>query len=360
MSVEKLKENKYKIVITIGRKNGKKIRYAERFVGGLRQARLRENELKIQLKEGNSIQKCYLTFKELSEEYLEKQKYKLSPKTYVTYEQRVRIVNTQIGDIKLKDLNTKILENFYFYMKNEYISEKSKKNISNTTLQHYYTMINNILEQAIKWGYIKQNPNIKIDKPKRERNEIKVYTKDEVIELLEVVKNESLLYQSIIYLALDLGCREGELVALTWDDINLKTGEVKINKTVQYIKGETIEKETKTVNSDRKVFITSTTINLLKKYKLEQQKNKMLLGNKWGNSNRILVNDFGNGINHDTPYQILKKIIKRYNLKDITFHGLRHTNASLKIEQGIQSQIISKSLGHSSIQITHKYYSHFY
>lgn len=95
-------------------------------------------------------------------------------------------------------------------------------------------MINNILEQAIKWGYIKQNPNIKIDKPKRDRKEIKVYTK-EVIKWLEVVKNESLLYQSIIYLALDLGCREGELVALTWDDINLKTGEVKINKTVQYI-----------------------------------------------------------------------------------------------------------------------------
>lgn len=65
---------------------------------------------------------------------MEKQKYKLSPKKYVTYEQRVRIVNTQIGDIKLKDLNTKILENFYFYMRNEYISEKSKKNISNTTL----------------------------------------------------------------------------------------------------------------------------------------------------------------------------------------------------------------------------------
>lgn len=93
---------------------------------------------------------------------------------------------------------------------------------------------------------------------------------------------------------------------------------------------------------------------------LEQKKKKLLLGAKWKNSNRILLNDSGEGINHDTPYHVLKKIIKKYNLKDITFHGLRHTNASLKIEQGIQSQIISKSLGHSSVQITHKYYSHFY
>lgn len=360
MSVERLKENKYKIVITIGWKNGKKIRYVERFTGGLRQARLRENELKIQLKQGNNIQKSYLTFDELSKEYLDKQKYIISPKTYVTYEQRIKVISDEIGNVKLKDLNTKILEIFYQYMKKEYISERTKKIISNTTLQHYYTLINSILEQAIKWDYIKTNPNNKIDKPKRERKEIQVYTKDEVIKLLEVVKNESLLYQAVIYLALDLGCREGELVALTWKDINLSTGEVKINKSVQVIKGKTIEKETKSVNSDRSLYITGTTINILKKYKLEQNKIKMLLGKKWKNDNKVLVNNDGKGINHDTPYQILKKLIKKYNLKNLTFHGLRHTNASLKIEQGLQSQIISKSLGHSSVQITHKYYSHFY
>lgn len=301
-----------------------------------------------------------MTFDELSKEYLEKQKYIISPKTYITYEQRIKVISNEIGNIKLKDLNTKILENFYQYMKKEYISEITKKKITNTTLEHYYTLINSILEQAIKWDYIKTNPNNKIDKPKRERKEIQVYTKDEVIKLLEVVKNESLMYQAVIYLALDLGCREGELVALTWKDINLSTGEVKINKSVQVIKGKTIEKETKSVNSDRSLYITGTTINILKKYKLEQNKIKMLLGKKWKNDNKVLVNNDGKGINHDTPYQILKKLIKKYNLKNLTFHGLRHTNASLKIEQGLQSQIISKSLGHSSVQITHKYYSHFY
>ena len=62
----------------------------------------------------------------------------------------------------------------------------------------------------------------------------------------------------------------------------------------------------------------------------------------------------------DRPYKILKHIIKKYNLKDITYHSLRHTNISLLISSGIQTQIISKRAGHSNISITHNIYSHFF
>ena len=62
----------------------------------------------------------------------------------------------------------------------------------------------------------------------------------------------------------------------------------------------------------------------------------------------------------DTPSQILEKIIKKYNLKRISFHGLRHTSISLQISSGIQTQIISKRAGHSSISTTHSIYSHFF
>lgn len=362
MSVQEIVKNqKYKIDLFLGRdKNGKVIRHIEYFKGGLKQARLKESELKIQLREGNSIQKSYLTFGDLTKEYLEIQKDKLSITTYITYENRIKEINDYLGDIKLKDLNTRILEKFYHYLRNDYISSRTKKKLGNTSIQHYYTLINSIIEQAIKWNYIKTNPNSKIDKPKRDRREIKVYNKEEVIQLLECIKNEPLKYQVIIYLALDLGCRLGELTALTWNDINFDTREVTINKSTQFIKGKVIEKETKSLNSDRKVFISDSTLSLLKRYQKEQMKNKLKLGSKWNNSNRILTTNFGEDIHHDTPSKIFKKIIKKYGLKDITFHGLRHTNASLKIREGVQAQIVSRSLGHSSVQITDKYYSHFF
>ena len=362
MSVQELKKSKkYKIYLFIGRdKEGKAIRHCEIVYGGLKEARDRENELKLQLKEGNYIKKSNLSLEHLSKEYLELKKNTLTLKTYITYEQRVQVINDKIGNVKLKDLNVRILEKFYSYLKNDYISGKTKNHISNTTIQSYYCIINNMLEQAVKWDYLKNNPNSKIEKPKRERKEIAVYSKDEVFKLLECIKNESLKYQAIIYMALDLGCREGELVALTWDDIDLSTRQVSINKSIQVIGGRVIEKETKTANSDRKIFISETTAQILKKYRKEQMKKKLLLGTKWGNSTRVFTTNLGNDIHHDTPYQILKKIIKKYELKDISFHALRHTNASLKIGAGIQPQIISRSLGHSSIQITDKYYSHFF
>lgn len=62
----------------------------------------------------------------------------------------------------------------------------------------------------------------------------------------------------------------------------------------------------------------------------------------------------------DTPSQIFKKIIKRHNLKRVSFHALRHTSISLQINEGIQTQIISKRAGHSSIAVTHNTYSHFF
>lgn len=362
MSVREIKRNeKYKIELFIGRdKNGKKIIHNEMVNGGLKQARLRENELKIQLKEGSYIKKSNLSLESLTKEYLELKKDTLTLKTYITYEQRVGVINDKLGNLKLKEINVRVLEKFYSYLKNDFISDRTKTHISNTTIQSYYCIINNMLEQAVKWDYIKSNPNSKIEKPKRDRKEIEVYSKEEVIQLLECLKNEPLKYQAILYMALDLGCREGELVGLTWNDINFKTRSVTINKTIQDLKGQAIEKETKTVNSDRKIFISETTLRILKEYKKEQTERRLKLGDKWGNSTRVFTTDFGYDIHHDTPYQIFKKVIKKYDLKDIKFHALRHTNASLKIREGIQPQIISKSLGHSSIDITHKYYSHFF
>ena len=85
----------------------------------------------------------------------------------------------------------------------------------------------------------------------------------------------------------------------------------------------------------------------------------MRLGDKWENKNRVFTNMYGGNMHPETPSKILDRIIKKYNLKRITFHGLRHTSISLQISSGIQAQIISKRAGHSSVTDTHNTYSHF-
>lgn len=355
MSIKELERNKkYKITIPVGYNANKRICYYETFYGGKKEATLRENELKSQLKNNTLILKSKITLENLLNEWLKYSKDIWSPKTYTANVHWCDVINKVIGHIKLQDLKVKILEDFYKEI-------RQKTAYSDKTIQHFYTIINTALKKAIIWGYITNNPNSFIEKPRVRKKEIQCYSPEEVEKLLEVLQNESLKYQAIIYLALDSGIRRGELMGLTWNDIDFDKRTLKINKSVQYTKELGIfEKSTKTETSDRIIYISEKTLSVLKLYRKEQHENKLKLGSKWEHSKRIFTTNTGGDMHPDTPSQILEKVIKKYNLKRISFHGLRHTSISLQISSGIQTQIISKRAGHSSISTTHSIYSHFF
>lgn len=150
MSVREIIRNKkYQIEIPLGYNGTKKIRHFETFYGGKKDALLREAKLKIQLKEGSFVQKNNLTLQDLSEEYLNYQQNILSPKTFRTYSDRIELINEHIGYVKLRNINAKILDKFYNYLRNEHITVKETP-YSPTTIQSYYAIINNMLEVAIK------------------------------------------------------------------------------------------------------------------------------------------------------------------------------------------------------------------
>lgn len=172
MSVREIIRNKkYQIEIPLGYNGNKKIRHFETFYGGKKDAVIQEAKLKIQLKEGSFIQKNNLTIQDLSKEYLNYQQNILSPKTFKTYSDRIKLINEHIGYVKLRNINAKILDKFYNYLRNEHITVKGTL-YSPTTIQSYYAIINNMLEVAIKWDYISYNPNTRIEKPKRTRADV--------------------------------------------------------------------------------------------------------------------------------------------------------------------------------------------
>ena len=302
-----------------------------------------------------------MSMKELIEEWLKTKKGNLGIKTYNEYKRECKNIIDSIGHIKIKNINVKILEDFYNELKTAEGRGRNKKGFSDKTIKHHYGLITEILDSAVKWEYIFSNPNKKVAPIKIHKKKIECFSPEEVEKLLKVLKNEPIKYQALIYFAIDSGARMGEITGLTWEDIDLKTGRVEINKTTQYVAGYgVIEKRPKTNSSIRAFYITKQTIELLKQYKKEQNINKMKLGNQWGNSKRVFMSDFGEDMHPHRPYKILQRIIKKYNLKKVGFHSLRHTSASLQINAGIQHQIISRKLGHSSVSITDTIYSHFY
>jgi len=104
--------------------------------------------------------------------------------------------------------------------------------------------------------------------------------------------------------------------------------------------------------------ITSKTVEILKKYRKEQLEKELLLGDKWEKTDKVFTGNFGGMMFPNTPLTIFNKIQKRYNLPKINFHGLRHTSVSLLINAGIQTQIVSKRIGHSSTSTTSDIYAH--
>ncbi len=362
MAVQEIIRNKkYKIDIPIGYNGKKRIRHTETFYGGKKEAILRENELKIQLKNNTYVKKNNITMKELIDEWLKSKKNNIGIKTYKEYERNCTNIIDCIGHIKVKDINVKILEDFYNELKTCEGRGKEKKGYSEKTIKHHYTLMSEILNCAIKWGYLYNNPNQNVTPIKVHRKEVRCYSPEQVEKLIEVLQKEPIKYQAIIMLALDSGCRRGEITGLTWNDIDFEKSTININKATQYVAGYgTFEKTTKSDTSNRIVYITPTTIQILKRYRAEQNKQRLLLGDKWQKSQRVFTTDYGEDMHPDRPYKILKHIINKYDLKDITFHGLRHTSISLQISSGIQAQIISKRAGHSNVSITHNIYSHFF
>lgn len=124
-------------------------------------------------------------------------------------------IDEAIGHLKLKNVSTKILETFYSDL-------KANTTFAPKTIKHHYTIISNMFNTAINWGYITMNPNARVTPPKVKQKEIEYYTPDEVQELIEALQTESTRNKAIILLALDSGIRRGELTGLTWDDIDLK------------------------------------------------------------------------------------------------------------------------------------------
>lgn len=311
---ELIKNKKYKIEIAIGYNGNKRIRHYETFLGGKKEAVLRENELKLQLKNNTYVKKNKMTFEDLLNEWLESKKNDIELKTYNSYKLWSNKIISAIGNTKLKDLNVKVLEDFYNNL-------KSASTLSDKSIREIYTTVSMALNKAIVWGYIINNPNTLIEKPKVKKKEIQCYSPEEVDILINVLKNEPLKYQALIMLALDSGCRRGELTGLTWNDIDFDNSLITINKTTQYLPNYGIyEKGTKSETSNRKIYITDTTKRILKKYHVYQNEKRLLLGEKWQNSNRVFTTEYGADIHPDTPSKILDKIIKKYNLKRISFH----------------------------------------
>ena len=285
----------------------------------------------------------------------------LRPKTRQRYSEILdsRILPT-LKDKKLREIKAKNIEHLLNQIKTGARKDKKKGPLSGQTLLHHYVLLKTLFAYAVECEYIRENPVKKGLRPKVAQARIRFFGRQEVNLLLQALKQTDLQHQTMIRLTLAIGCREGELAGLRYRDIDLDSDIVSIRNTRQYIDkaNGVIEGSPKTEKSERDCGIPKSVTSLLALLKAEQTENQLFLGNKLTDDSHVFVNIDGNALHPSSPNQWFREFLTRHKLPELTFHGLRHTCASLLLAEGIDPATIAELLGHSTPSTTLRFYLH--
>lgn len=234
---------------------------------------------------------------------------------------------------------------------------KPKQYYKDSYVQAIFSALCRIFNVAISNGWIKENPCTNAIKPRKNRSvKKKPLEIDQIKDILNKT-NEYTTYNAVIQFQLFTGMRIGETLALTWDDIDFKKREIDINKTVNYIKDDFIVGPPKTENAYRTLGMNNAIYNLLKLTKKEQNKRKRELKNQYEDHNLVFSQVTGNYIYRRDINNRLNTIKKGTDYEHITVHFLRHSNATLLLNSGVDIKIVSAHLGHNDISTTADIYA---
>ena len=255
----------------------------------------------------------------------------------------------EIGRVQLKALSPEHLNRLY--------ATWAERGLSPTTLSHLHTVLHTALAQAVKWNYVPRNVTELVKKPKMAHREMAVLSRDQAQRLLETARGDR--NEALYVVALSTGMRQGELLALRWKDVNLDRGTAQVVATLQPTPEGLRISEPKTKSSRRQVQLTPMAIDALRRHRTAQNTERLALGSAWEDNDLVFANAVGKPILASTLIRLsFAPLLKRAGLPRIRFHDLRHTAATLLLEQGVHPKMVSAMLGHSTIAITLDLYSH--
>ncbi|HHY47384.1 MAG TPA: site-specific integrase [Firmicutes bacterium] len=357
--IEKRHNSSWTIVIEAGRDpaTGKRRRIVRGFKGNKRDAEKEMVRLMHELETGMYVEPSKLTVAQWFRQWFEMQKDRLSPESRERYRGIIesRII-PKLGQIPLEKLQPMHLQRFYAETENERLDGRGGK-ISPASVRYCHTIVHKALESAVKLKVIRQNVANDVELPKIRREPVKVLTNEQVAAMLEDAKKYP--HYVPILLAVTTGMRRGEIYALRWQDVNLDSGIIIVKRTISYTPQDGIFfKEPKTPKSRRTIAIPPVVIEALKSHKVEQAKRRLACGELWVDMDLIFDRGDGRPCHPDSITSWFTEFLRKHGIDAVSFHKLRHTHASLLLEQNVNIKVVQERLGHASIRTTLDIYGH--
>ena len=346
------------------------------------------------VKKGMYVREANMTLAEYLTSWLENYvRRDLTTGSYTTCESWIRrIIIPELGNIRLKDLRKSDLKSLYSRMEDGTLKDNPRAYKQNT-IRRVHQTISSALSAAVDDEIIPSNVAMGLKMHKKDKMaDVKHFEDHQAAAFLRSLdepytiinrgrtrkdgtpsKEHSFTTEIqpqlkvLFYLACYGGLRRGELLALTWDDVDFEECTVDVNKSFEADKSKGSSKETKTTGSNRIVKVPQICIDLLRDLQQDREQYKKDLEDNWQGdpeNDVIFIQDNGAPMGKDTPNRAFKHAIQRYNqcheekLPEISLHGLRHTTASILIDSGMPDVAVAKVLGHSDPSTTRQVYAH--
>lgn len=350
---------KWRAVVSLGFRNGKRIRKAFT-AGSMAEVQAKLTKARHDNQIGINVAPEKQTLGAWLETWLETHvRPSTKPNTYTFYSCIIHNwITPNLGTVALQKLTPTRIQDF--------LNDRLAAGLSPSSVRSTQRTLRTALKAALKFGYLNRNVATLLDSVHVPKRETGVLNPVQARTFLEVAELEPLGPLFVIMLTMAL--RPGEAAGLRWQDIDLESGRVNIRMTLQWIKRKGEKKrratlvEAKTSASRRTLKLPALAKAALVRYKVTQAEEEAWAADRWsGNpSGLVFTNTLGNPLDEKKVYNICQRILKAAKLPKVRTHDLRHSAASILIAQGVGPKAISAQLGHSSVSFTLQTYGHLF
>jgi len=270
--------------------------------------------------------------------------------TYLNYRKLLKnYLVPGLGKVKIHRLTPQQVQGFY--------SQKISQGLAPKTVNNIHGVLHKALDNAVKWNILARNVCDAVTPPRIPRKEKNVLAKQQAHTLLEEVRAHRL--EALLTLAITTGMREGELLALHWQDINFEDCSLQVKRAVSYLKGYGyVESEPKTAKGRRMIKLPVFVVDILMRHKVQQEEQRREVGDAWIEKDLVFTNAQGYFYSASTLRKVFRRFLVSIGLPHMRFHDLRHSAATILLIMGVHPKIVQEILGHSQITMTLDVYSH--
>lgn len=312
-----------------------------------REVREKMNKAAVEVTEGSYKEESRITVKEWADIWLDNYLLQVKPTTKVQYKTVAKNhIISALGRCKLADLKPYMIQKLYNDLSGE---------LSVATVRSVAHILRAMLECAVKNDMIKSNPAVNCVMPKKEKSDIQVLSGDEIPAFLEAVKGNKL--ELLFKVALFTGMRAGEILGLSWDEIDFDRGEIEIRQQLQLVGKEKMLLSPKSGKS-RLLHPAPIVMEFLKAQKKLQDSKRAAAGRYWSEKGLVFTSETGGELSRTAIRIHFKKAVSKIGRPEMRFHDLRHSYAVASIQAGDDIKTIQENLGHSTAAFTMDIYLH--